>query len=90
MKTIIPIQNLKCGGCVKTITSKLMEINTISDVIVDVETSNVSFEHKTEEDALAVTNRLKSLGYPSAENKNSMASKAMSFVSCAAGKLSKT
>jgi copper chaperone CopZ len=89
MKTIIPIQNLKCGGCVKTITSKLMEINTISDVIVDVETSNVSFEHKTKEEALAVTNRLKSLGYPTTENKNSIASKAMSFVSCATGKLSK-
>lgn len=89
MKTAIVIQNLKCGGCAKTITSKLMEIDTISDLNVDVETSTVSFDHKTKEDALLITSRLKSLGYPSVEDKNSMGAKARSFVSCATGKLSK-
>lgn len=89
MKTAIIVQNLKCGGCAHTITSKLKEMDTISDVKVDVETSTVSFGHNAQEDALAVSDRLKSLGYPSIEDKNSMSSKAMSFVSCATGKLSK-
>jgi len=89
MKTAIVIQNLKCGGCAKTITTKLSELYTISDLTVDVETSIVAFVHTNTDDALAVKDRLKSLGYPSIEDKNSMGCKAMSFVSCATGKMSK-
>ncbi len=89
MKTAIVIQNLKCGGCAKTITSKLSELEAISDLTVDVETSTVAFEHKNTADALVVKDKLKSLGYPSIDDKNSMGTKAMSFVSCATGKMSK-
>lgn len=89
MKTALAIQNLKCGGCAHTITAKLTELEAISNVKVDLESAKVSFEHKNDEDALAVANKLKSLGYPSVDEKNSMGAKAMSFVSCATGKLSK-
>lgn len=89
MKTAITIQNLKCGGCAKTITTKLTGIEHISDLIVDVDSSTVTFEHNNTEDALTVKERLKSLGYPSIDDKNSMGTKAMSFVSCATGKMSK-
>ncbi len=89
MKTSIIIQNLKCDGCAKTITSKLTEFSTISDVMVDVEASTVSFVYEKINDALAVKDKLKYLGYPSIDSENSIASKAMSFVSCATGKMSK-
>lgn len=89
MKTAITIQNLKCGGCAKTITTKLTEIEHISDLTVDVDSSTVTFEHNNMDHALAVKERLKSLGYPSIDDKNSMGTKAMSFVSCATGKMSK-
>ncbi len=89
MKTAITIQNLKCGGCAKTITSKLTELEHITDLTVDMDSSTVAFEHTNTDDALAVKKRLKSLGYPSIDDDNSMGAKAMSFVSCATGKMSK-
>ena len=89
MKTSIIIQNLKCGGCAHTITTKLSEIKNISDVEVDVDDSKVAFNYINEDDALVVKNKLKDLGYPSIEDDNNLVSKAKSFVSCATGKLSK-
>ncbi|MFK7811586.1 MAG: heavy-metal-associated domain-containing protein [Maribacter sp.] len=89
MKTSITVQNLKCGGCAKTITSKLSEFENISDLSVDVEASAVSFVFEHVNDALKVKSKLKALGYPSIDDKNSVTAKAKSFVSCATGKMSK-
>ena len=88
MKTSIIVQNLKCGGCAKTITNKLLEIDIISDVKVNVDESKVSFNANTEADVIVIKEKLKSLGYPSIEDNNSISSKAKSFVSCATGKFS--
>lgn len=87
MKTTISVQNLKCGGCVNTITSKLSEINNIKNVQVDKETSGVTFTYEDLEDALKVKEKLKKLGYPEVNEKNSLGSKASSFISCATGKM---
>ncbi len=89
MKATIIVQNLKCGGCAKTITSKISELENISEVKVEPDTSMVSFTYQNTNDALIVKDRLKELGYPSVDSKNSLASKAKSFVSCATGKMSK-
>lgn len=89
MKTSIIVQNLKCGGCASTITSKLSEIENVSDINIDVDESKVSFKFSNDIDALAVKDKLKALGYPSIEDDNNLVSKAKSFVSCATGKLSK-
>ena len=89
MKTAIIIQNLKCGGCAHTITTKLSEIENITDVAVNVDESKVAFNYTNEADALRVKTKLKDLGYPSIEDDNNIVSKAKSFVSCATGKLSK-
>ena len=43
MKSTLVIQNLKCGGCANTITTKISSLEYITDVEVDVETSSVSF-----------------------------------------------
>jgi len=88
MKTTIEIQNLKCGGCANTITNKLTELNGVSDIAVDVETSKVSFIAKTEEAVKLVKDKLAAIGYPEVGENNSVVSKAKSFVSCATGKMS--
>ena len=89
MKTSIIVQNLKCGGCANTITTKLSEIENISDINIDVEENKVSFNYTNEADAFAVKDKLKTLGYPSIDDANNIVSKAKSYVSCATGKLSK-
>ncbi|WP_452227829.1 MULTISPECIES: heavy-metal-associated domain-containing protein [unclassified Lacinutrix] len=89
MKTSILVQNLKCGGCVNTITTKLSEIKNISDIHIDLDESRISFRFSNEADPLAVKDKLKTLGYPSIDEDNNIVSKAKSFVSCATGRLSK-
>lgn len=88
-KTSILVQNLKCGGCANTITTKISTLENISDLQVDADESKISFNYLNDADVLQVKERLKQLGYPSAEDDNSLASKAKSFVSCATGKFSK-
>ncbi len=89
MKATIIVQNLKCGGCARTITNKLSELENISEVQVFPNTSMVSFEYQDSSDALNIKDKLKDLGYPSIDSKNTLASKAQSYISCAAGKMSK-
>ena len=89
MKTTITVQNLKCGGCAKTITSKLSSIESISDVQVDPELSTVSFQYENNDNMVLVKDKLKAIGYPLIDEENSVLSKAKSFVSCATGKISK-
>ena len=89
MKSSIHIQNLKCDGCAHTITTKLKELSSISNINVNVNEHKVIFNYTNEIDAIRVKEKLKKLGYPSIEKTNSLAMKAKSFVSCASGKLSK-
>lgn len=87
MKTTVIIQNLKCGGCAHSITTKLKALKTISKVEVDAETSSVTVEYRSREDMQLVKAELLSLGYPVEGDSNSFMTKAKSFVSCASGKL---
>ena len=87
MRASIIVQNLRCNGCVNTITSKLSVLKNISDLEVDKDESKVSFDYQTDEDFNAVKTRLTDLGYPSVDDDNTMMTKAKSFVSCATGKL---
>jgi copper chaperone CopZ len=86
MITSIIVQNLKCGGCANTITSKISEIKNISDVAVNVDESKISFKYVNENDALLVKEKLSKIGYPSIEDENSMVHKTKSYISCATGK----
>ena len=88
MKSTIVIQNLECGGCASTITTKISALDNINNVLVDVETSTVSFEVSSEEDVTSVKNKLAAIGYPAEGEDNSVVSKAKSFVSCATGRMS--
>lgn len=87
MKASIIVQNLKCGGCVNTITTKLSTIGNISDLLVDKDKSRVSFTYQSDIDLKVVKDKLVSLGYPTVDDENSIVTKAKSVVSCATGKL---
>lgn len=87
MKSTITVQNIKCGGCANTITSKLSELNEITNVSVDVTSGTVSFESGSIAGTQGLKDKLKALGYPTLDDKNSLGDKAKSFVSCATGRL---
>lgn len=88
MENQIEIQNLKCGGCVKTVTTNIESIDGVHAVSVDKETSIVSVDVDSEEVLNRVKEKLYDLGYPEAGEENSLGRKAKSMVSCAVGKMS--
>jgi len=89
---ILNVENIKCGGCVNSIQSKLKEIDGVSDVDVDIENGIVDIKTSADDDATrsVLAKALLGMGYPevgAAEGFGSVKAKAASFVSCAVGKM---
>jgi len=86
----IEIDNLKCGGCERSIIKGLSAMPEVSDLVVDREHQVVRFTGDASARA-AVVQKLQSMGYP---EKGSIAgleaglANAKSFVSCAIGRMS--
>lgn len=87
MHTTFEIQNLKCHGCSNTITTKLLALKGIKDVVVNNDAQTVSFNFETENELMAAKDLLKNIGYPEVGDKNALTTKAKSFVSCAIGRM---
>ncbi len=87
--TTVQIQNLKCHGCANTIVTQLSKIDGISEVTVNNETDEVSFNFNSETNFELAKKKLSVLGYPMDGESNSLPKKAKSFVSCAVGRMSK-
>jgi copper chaperone len=87
MNYTLEIQNLKCGGCVNTVTKELSKIDGITDIKVNDETSVVEFSSNKGEALDLVKSKLASIGYPAVGDDNSIIDKAKSYVSCAIGKM---
>ena len=90
-KTImkIVVENIKCGGCANSITSKLKETFNYEYVDVDVAEGAVIIDDKVV-DETEVEKLLHKLGYPrinSVEGLEAAKTKAKSFVSCAIGRI---
>jgi len=86
----IEIDNLKCGGCEKSILKGLSTLDGITGVTVDRERQSVHF---TGEASLRdqVADKLRSMGYPekgSLKGLDAGLANAKSFVSCAIGRVS--
>ncbi|MDV7186936.1 heavy metal-associated domain-containing protein [Lutibacter sp. TH_r2] len=88
MKNNIEIVNLKCGGCANSIKKGLLNIEGVSEVSVELETSKVTVEVANEEILSEVKKKLSSMGYPEIGDANTVIHKAKSFVSCATGRMS--
>ena len=89
METVLAVENISCGGCVNTITHKLLSDERIKEVKVDIEaqTITVSSDEDVTESAQTL---LFSLGYPlrgSVQGLESLKEKARSVVSCAIGRI---
>jgi len=87
MKTTLKIQNLKCGGCEKTIVNQLSELENVLEVSVNQEEASVTFTHVSSGSLDIVTKILSKLGYPVVGEKNNFGKKASSYISCAIGKM---
>ncbi|MGZ5219827.1 MAG: heavy-metal-associated domain-containing protein [Chitinophagaceae bacterium] len=87
MKTTetIFVENIKCGGCMKSIKDALLQIGNVEIVIVDKDKESVIVTG-TDIKRDSIINKLGAIGYPEKGN-NSLLKKARSFVSCAIGKM---
>lgn len=85
----ISVENIKCGGCANTITSKLNAMATINGCDVNIETGVITIDGDPSAKS-EVTQLLLKLGYPecgTAEGLKAAKAKAKSFVSCAVGRM---
>lgn len=87
MKTILEIQNLKCGGCANTISKKVSIIKDVTALEINNENNTVSFNYENESTINEVKELLNNIGYPVVGDKNALTTKAKSFVSCAIGRM---
>ncbi|MEZ4810344.1 MAG: heavy metal-associated domain-containing protein [Allomuricauda sp.] len=87
MMTKIAVQNLKCGGCANTIKRNLDKMEGISDVHVEIESAEVTFNFESDTRIDAVKQSLKTMGYPAMDDENTLSAKAKSYVSCGMGRL---
>lgn len=86
----IQVENIKCGGCANSIKTKLMQIEGVKGVEVEILPGLVKIEASA---ALTqtVSDVLYALGYPElgrVKGVKSVGAKAKSFVSCAVGRMS--
>lgn len=87
------VENIRCGGCVNTITKKLTEINQVKQVDVNIEEQKVIVNTGSDSDSnirQILCEKLAKLGYPEmgTTDSNGIMTKAASVVSCAIGKIS--
>lgn len=83
----LSIQNLKCRGCARTITSQLSKLDGINEVVVCNDTDSVKFSYTSAYQLDAAIKKLSALGYPVEGESNAFGQKAKSFVSCAIGRI---
>ena len=88
MQTTLEIVNLKCNGCVNTVTKGLLDVEGIDKVDVDLENSQVTVFSDSAELIQKVKEKLSKMGYPEINDANTLLHKAKSFVGCASGRLS--
>ncbi|MDD5393985.1 MAG: heavy-metal-associated domain-containing protein [Thiothrix sp.] len=55
------VENIRCGGCVKTVTAKLEALEGSSNIHVDLETASAEVDGV---DAQTVIDTLTAAGYP--------------------------
>lgn len=88
MKTLaFEIDNLKCGGCERTIRDRILKFEGVNAVDIDPENSQVQIEHTGTVVKEIVLKALAKLGYPE-KGSSSAFQTARSYVSCAIGKVS--
>ena len=86
----IAVENIKCGGCANTITTKLNKMDCVNGCDIDIENGVITIDGD-DSSKEEVGRLLLKIGYPecgTAEGLEAAKAKAKSFVSCAVGKMS--
>lgn len=90
-RTQLIVDNIKCGGCAKTISQALSKLG-YKNIVVIPEQSSVELDSPDDPATIATAvSRLRELGYPLIETEEGLAAvalKAKSYLSCALGKIS--
>ena len=81
----ILVENIKCGGCMKSIKDALLRMGGVHTVVVDKDQESVIVSG-ADINRNSLVDKLGAIGYPEKGN-NSLLQKARSFVSCAIGKM---
>ncbi|MCD6178705.1 MAG: heavy-metal-associated domain-containing protein [Bacteroidales bacterium] len=82
------VENLKCGGCVKTISKAINKFSSVQNLSVDAESSKITVELDGADNQLDHIKRaLFKIGYPEMGSSNNMFTEAKSYVSCAIGRM---
>lgn len=82
----IIVANLKCNGCASTINKELLKIEGIKSVEVAIEKDTITLSHENVPRNIII-NKLHSLGYPEATEKNGLLLQLKSYTSCMIGKI---
>ena len=86
----IEIENLKCGGCARSILKGLAELPGVTNAEVDMEQQLVKYEG-AKATRPQVADKLRAMGYPERGTLHGLSAgvaNAKSFVSCAIGRIS--
>ena len=83
------VANIKCSGCAHSITTKLEDIDGISNVTVSPEEGTVTVSYNNESIIDEALTKLSSMGYPEATEENGLLMKAKSYANCMIGKATK-
>lgn len=91
MKTLIAIDNMKCGGCANSIKKELKSISHVQGVEVDLNHETIALEYSEGLDMDKLKRKLATMGYPEKGTMSGlpkMAANAKSYISCAIGRMS--
>ena len=83
----IIVANLKCNGCATTIKNELLKLNGISAVEVFNEKDMIKVSYDDNVERKVIIDKLHSLGYPEATEKNRLLLQLKSYTSCMIGKV---
>lgn len=64
METKIKASNIKCSGCVNSISNQLMKVEEIKAVIVDIPSNEITIEYESAVNVNTVRKKLAEIGYP--------------------------
>ncbi|MGV6831240.1 MAG: heavy-metal-associated domain-containing protein [bacterium] len=72
MKTKVVIQNLQCPFCQNAVIKRMLKIEGVSNIHVDLENSEVAFEYTTHNVLEGLRENLSELGYPITTDPNTI------------------
>ena len=83
----IIVTNIKCGGCATTIQNALLKVKGVISLEVVKEKDMVKVTYDESAERNAIVEKLLSLSYPEATQKNGLLLQLKSYTSCMIGKV---